>query len=593
MRPRKKLESSMVKETIISDLPEHIIHNVLSLLSTKDAARTTVLSKRFRLAWTSFPIIDLDFTEFRNNIAIDQFLDFVRDSLQRRAPNICVEKFRLLVVLRSMEADNRIDGAISYAIEHKVKELDLHLLHTNNFNDLYYKLPSVLFSVDSVKVLKLKGFNLETLDLEKFPLIEELSLISCAGLNNLRVSNGQLKILEVKSCGGLLQIDISKSNLRSFSFTGKHSGGGEYENCQINPADCHSLTNLAIRGAPKITSEWFDNYVSKLTLLENLILSECKRLKKIYIPNPEVKVVEIKRCAVLGKIEIVAQNVQSFVYFGQSRPCQIKITACRLLRNLQLYGANVEARWIEERLSQLPLLESLRLCYCDMLRTLEVSHEQLKSFQLINCSILEKAVIYAPNLIYFRYEGKVLKSPLSVDSPHLEAELTVDSGRYITSSDEWYNKLRNFLGYFDHCKLLILNCIPRRNLYPTFLIFPEDLRDTLLPPLFDVKHLKVKIEAQLKDIISLVDGLLWLSPLLETMSIIDSGSGGGESSLKFQYAKSSVMEEMDLTCCHSRIIKCWRHHLKKVSMENFSESDRMRLMDYFGRKAMRLETIET
>lgn len=65
-----------------------------------------------------------------------------------------------------------------------------------------------------------------------------------------------------------------------------------------------------------------------------------------------------------------------------------------------------------------------------------------------------------------------------------------------------------------------------------FLIFPEDLRETLLPPLFDIKHLKIIIDSQPRDIVSLVDGLLWLSPLLETMSIIVSGSNGRENSLK-------------------------------------------------------------
>lgn len=469
MRRRKELQTSTGKADMISDLPEHIIHNILLLLPIKYAARSIVLSKRFRVAWHSFPIVDIDFTQFPINTSLDQFLDFVRDSLQRRAPNICLEKFRLLVLLGgSVEADSRIDGAINYAIEHKVKELDLQFLHNNVYNDLYYRLPSVLFPVDSLKVLKLKGFNLEKLDLEKFPSREELSLISCGRLKILRVSNDQLKTLEVKSCAGLLRIDISESNLRSFSFTGKRSGGGvEYQNCKINLGDCHSLTNLEIRGASRIISEWFKNHVSKLFLLENLILCECNRLRKIYIPNPEVKVVEIRKCAALEKIEIVAHNVQSFVYIGQSRPCEIKITACRFIRNLQLDSANVDDRWVEERLSQLPLLESLRLSYCDRLRNLQVSHQQLKSFQLITCSILEKAVIYAPNLISFSYEGKVLQSPLSIDSPQLEAELVLDYGRHLTSTEDWYNGLRDFLGYFDHCKLLILNCIARRSLCPS------------------------------------------------------------------------------------------------------------------------------
>ncbi|PQQ10428.1 hypothetical protein Pyn_19172 [Prunus yedoensis var. nudiflora] len=44
----------------ISDLPDAVLHHILFLLPIKTVAQTSVLSKRWRSIWSSFP--DLDFT---------------------------------------------------------------------------------------------------------------------------------------------------------------------------------------------------------------------------------------------------------------------------------------------------------------------------------------------------------------------------------------------------------------------------------------------------------------------------------------------------------------------------------------------------
>lgn len=53
------------------------------------------------------------------------------------------------------------------------------------------------------------------------------------------------------------------------------------------------------------------------------------------------------------------------------------------------------------------------------------------------------------------------------------------------------------------------------------IIFPKELRESLVPPLCGVKHVKVQVAAwpQESIVLELLESLLWLVPRAETMSI--------------------------------------------------------------------------
>ncbi|TVU26396.1 hypothetical protein EJB05_28941, partial [Eragrostis curvula] len=59
----------------ISDLPEDVIHHVLSLLPAHDAVRTSVLARRWRHLWSSAP--GLRVTDVKGWRSSDKFVDFV------------------------------------------------------------------------------------------------------------------------------------------------------------------------------------------------------------------------------------------------------------------------------------------------------------------------------------------------------------------------------------------------------------------------------------------------------------------------------------------------------------------------------------
>ena len=110
------------------------------------------------------------------------------------------------------DTNNGINSAISYAIENKVKELELDIVGKENSEfyaiqnkveglmlnifrkekfkfKAHYNLPKKVLAAQSITVLKLKGFMLEppqNLTLN-YPSIKELNLENCNGMHTLKV----------------------------------------------------------------------------------------------------------------------------------------------------------------------------------------------------------------------------------------------------------------------------------------------------------------------------------------------------------------------------------------------------------------------
>ncbi|XP_050231023.1 F-box/FBD/LRR-repeat protein At1g51370-like [Mercurialis annua] len=125
----------------ISKLPEGIHGEILSYLSAKDAAKTSVLSRSWRHTWsTSLASLDLP----------SPFVDFVNRPLRVHSFPF-IKRFRLKVggycpspILKSW-----IEAAVSY----KIQELDLCVQQRR------FLVPGHLFSCESLKVLKLRGWE--------------------------------------------------------------------------------------------------------------------------------------------------------------------------------------------------------------------------------------------------------------------------------------------------------------------------------------------------------------------------------------------------------------------------------------------------
>ncbi|KAH7856210.1 hypothetical protein Vadar_033948 [Vaccinium darrowii] len=98
----------------ISQLPEPIIHHILSFLPAEDAVCSSILSKRWHRMWCTFPIFYFKLNEYdyfskhgkdwQAETSNDEFLTYVEESLNRRLLHrFSIHKFRMLMYFLNLE----------------------------------------------------------------------------------------------------------------------------------------------------------------------------------------------------------------------------------------------------------------------------------------------------------------------------------------------------------------------------------------------------------------------------------------------------------------------------------------------------------
>ncbi|KAH7843637.1 hypothetical protein Vadar_019032 [Vaccinium darrowii] len=206
---------------IISSLPENVLLHILSFLSTKDAIRTSILSRKWEYLWTSISIIELDGAyPLAAKKKKRHLLDFVeRVLLLHDASDIKI----LILVLYKRVNSSRLSSWICALIRHNIEELDLSL-HWNTQPIL----PCCLFTCQSLVVLKLSMYwslkvpsvthfsKLKTLELSNVtfpddnstqhlfsscPVLQELGLVNCGwkNLKTITICIPTLKKLQIEN----------------------------------------------------------------------------------------------------------------------------------------------------------------------------------------------------------------------------------------------------------------------------------------------------------------------------------------------------------------------------------------------------------
>ncbi|XP_014515056.1 putative F-box/FBD/LRR-repeat protein At1g78840 isoform X1 [Vigna radiata var. radiata] len=139
-------------EDRLSDMPDCLIHHILSFLETKDAIQTSVLSKRWRYLWVSVPCLNFSSKSFTRLVDFKKFVLWVlnhRDS----------SHVKLLVYYRfgvDYATDQHLlNKVIEYAASHGVEEIKINL-RAKTSGSPPVEIPLSLFSCQSLKKLELK-----------------------------------------------------------------------------------------------------------------------------------------------------------------------------------------------------------------------------------------------------------------------------------------------------------------------------------------------------------------------------------------------------------------------------------------------------
>ncbi|XVF01856.1 hypothetical protein REPUB_Repub04eG0125200 [Reevesia pubescens] len=283
----------------ISDLPDVVLHHILFHLPIKTIAQTSVLSKRWRSLWSSFP--DLDFTSI-NPIGVPSTnmkpsndkitsshslsakrMDFISQVLALRDKHSDLRILRFCAPL----SFSRLNGLIRRAVRQNVQELDVEVA-----TDDYFNFPRSVITSESLRVFKLRsrypgfrlppppimkgGFrSLHTLSLSlvilysqpslsdlftdsSFPRLKKLNLDACFGLKHLKVSCLVLEDLTLQNCFQLHALDVSGGKLKRLRVASCFDAYCDKSWVKINAP---SLRNMV----------WEYNAITQNSSLENLI----------------------------------------------------------------------------------------------------------------------------------------------------------------------------------------------------------------------------------------------------------------------------------------------------------------------------------
>lgn len=273
----------------ISELPGHIMDQILSRLPIKDAVRTSILSRKWRYKWSSVPQLVFD-DQCTSTGGVPSLQPSPQENLVKIIDKVLllhtgpIQKFELSH--KGICASCDIDHWILHLCRVSVNEIILDI-----WQGQYYKIPTSLFKCQDLIHLELyrclvkipstfEGFKiLESLDLQvvelspdelealisRCPLLKHLTLRSLNGIEQINVEVGNLEWLEVE--GALQDVAFGVMNrLKSVRIDFSDDIGNKYGPGDANSTNLHKL----FQNLPKIQSLEFENYSLKYLAIGNV-----------------------------------------------------------------------------------------------------------------------------------------------------------------------------------------------------------------------------------------------------------------------------------------------------------------------------------
>ncbi|KAJ7946041.1 F-box family protein [Quillaja saponaria] len=227
----KKMErarGSEEKEDRLSDLPDYILHYILSFLDTKFAVQTSVLSKRWEHLWSYLPILKLHYSGF-NTIA--SFNKFVSWCLSHRDGSTPVHDLEFWHYGRVPPA--LLKRFFRYAVSHDIQQLSMAV-------SLNFTFPPSFLTCKSLTTLRIENW-----DGEEIPNSLDFPMLATLELRQIRFPSGE---------NGCLNPFSNCSKLKTLIL----------DNCS------YPKSSILCISAPQ---------VANLTFHHNCIMSDCYNIK--------------------------------------------------------------------------------------------------------------------------------------------------------------------------------------------------------------------------------------------------------------------------------------------------------------------------
>ncbi|XP_071734088.1 uncharacterized protein [Rutidosis leptorrhynchoides] len=217
----------MAEEDRISNLPDEVIHRILSFLDLKDAMQSSALSKKWKLIWTLLPQLNLDSYKFSDMSHFDKFVKHVL--LHRNH-----DKEVSVLELRCMGAatHSSVASIVRYARFHNVRRLNIEWSGTTTRQKAF---PEFVFSCRTLEDLTLEVKDRHSSPARcyisesgwDFPTLEKLNLrnFQLYDRNNTRINlfSKCVKLKDLTLCEirmhGLVELNLCAPQLGKLSVT--------------------------------------------------------------------------------------------------------------------------------------------------------------------------------------------------------------------------------------------------------------------------------------------------------------------------------------------------------------------------------------
>ncbi|XP_071695727.1 F-box/LRR-repeat protein At3g26922-like [Rutidosis leptorrhynchoides] len=207
----------------LSNLPEELIHKILSFMGTKHVVQTSALSSRWKYTWTSMPYLDFSSNDFAELLIFSKCVTHV---LSGRNNEVQVSSLKLKFHIN--ESQVFVKRVLDYAVSHNVQQMTVTCLVKKDT-----EFPLSLFSFPSVKHLSLtteysgsrRGYDIKfymnlrsTWELLALTTLHLNYVTFCDGNTGIFSKCANLKNLTIKHCktkspNGLIICHPQLSNL--------------------------------------------------------------------------------------------------------------------------------------------------------------------------------------------------------------------------------------------------------------------------------------------------------------------------------------------------------------------------------------------
>ncbi|KAH9782519.1 GPI-anchored adhesin-like protein [Citrus sinensis] len=274
-------------EDWFSRFPDDILIHIISGLTLKEAARTSVLSSRWKYLWTFTTSLDFDkkvkYMSFPPDYQQSKYISWVNKVLELHRGSR-INQFRICFRLDAKHKCN-ITNWVNTAIAKNVRNFELDL--SPGTYDNYYEIPQECYKnlqsgcglsgIKSLRSLTLCAVNVTGEVVEFFihncPLLENLRITQSPDLLSLKVvgSSIPLKCLDIQFCYSIKEIEISAPNLLSFKYIG--------QDINLHVGSLPQLVDVVFHVTPMVQKmHCIGSIVSYLPQLKTLELDGCNEV---------------------------------------------------------------------------------------------------------------------------------------------------------------------------------------------------------------------------------------------------------------------------------------------------------------------------